>query len=581
MKTLCSLGAFFWSLTLCAQISYPVPDSAYTKTQIQDLLQKYTRKKDTIGLAFTYLAYAKNQENWNQFDESPVESYYKSLNYFRALGDSSKCYEVTGALGFYFVNNPVFYEHGMNCLRSAVRYFRENQLPKYEIGHLINLANNHVYRSQIDTASVMLKRAEALNQELNDRLYQGRIDAAFADLYRHAEQHILAVERAKKSLEAGRALKVDWLISLSLYYLGCSKKVLGQRAEALQDLLACQKITEDLYYTMMHLREAVYWELSNYYAEQNDYKKALAYSKLGADTKYVIYNSKAEIEVRSYREYQLLEAHQAELAKADLEKKLAEAQIESLQARQRLYFLSALLAFTLLGILAVAYFSRQRLNSLRQEQAERNLQIETMHALIQGQEIERQRVAQELHDGVGTLLSRLRILLGSPLLPMDKLSGMLDEACTEVRNISSNLQPNALEKFGLVAAVQSLVSKQGSECPCIIFQHFGEAFEFPQEKNLMIYRIIQELLANALKHAQASEIFIQLIYHPQQQLTLCVEDDGQGFEPSEIGTEQSGWRNIHSRVSYLNGTIQVQHDRGTSVTVEIPLGLVPSLVRIT
>lgn len=572
MKTLCSIGALFWSLALCAQIRYPEPDSAYTKAQIQDLLQKYTRKKDTIGLAFTYLAYAKNQENWNEGDESPVESYYKSLNYFRVLGDSINYYDVTGALGFYFVSNPLFYQQGMAYLRNAVRHFRDQGLPKHEIGHLVNLANNYVYKSSTDTAFTMLKRAEVLNRQVNDPLFQGRIDAAFADLYRHNEQYTLAVKHAEKSLQIARDLKVDWLKSLSLYYLGCSKKALGWREAALADLLACQKITEDLYYTMMHLREATYWELSNFYAEQKDYIKALEYSKLGADTKYVIYNSKAETDVRSYREFQLLETHQAELAKAALEKKLDEAQIESLRARQRLYLLSVLLAFTLLGILAVAYFSRQRLNTLRQEQAERNLQIETMHALIQGQEIERQRVAQELHDGVGTLLSRLKISLGSPLLPIDKLSGMLDEACTEVRNISSNLQPNALEKFGLVAAVQSLVSKQESERPRIIFQHFGEAFEFAQEKNLMIYRIIQELLANALKHAQASEVFIQLIYHTQQQLTLCVEDDGQGFEPSEIGAEQSGWRNIHSRVSYLNGTIQVQHDRGTSVTVEIPVG---------
>lgn len=570
MKTLCSIGALFWSLAMCAQIHYPAPDSTYTKEQIQEQLQRYTRKRDTTGLAFTYLAYAKNQEKWNLFDESPVESYYKSLNYFRILGDSVNYYDVTGALGFYFVSTPVFYEQGMSCLRNAVRFFRVNQLPQYELGHLINLANNHVYRTQIDTASIILKRAEVLNQQVKDQLVQGRIDAAFADLYRHGKQYTLAIKRAEKSLGVSRTLKVDWLTALSLYYLGSSKRALGQQAEALQDLLACQKITEALYYTMMHLREAVYWELSNFYAEQKDYKKALEYSKLGADTKYVIYHSKAETDVRSYREYQLLEVHQAELAKADLEKKLAKAQIESLQARQRLYLLSALLAFTLVGIFAAAYFSRQRLNVLRQEQAERNLKIETMHALIQGQETERRRVAQELHDGVGTLLSRLKILLGSPFLPMDKLSDMLDEACTEVRNISSNLQPNALEDFGLVAAVQNLVSKQELESPRIIFQHFGESFEFNQEKNLMIYRIIQELLANALKHAQASEIFIQLIYHSRERLILCVEDNGHGFDPKEIGAEQSGWRNIHSRVNYLNGNIQLQHDRGTSVTVEVP-----------
>jgi signal transduction histidine kinase len=147
---------------------------------------------------------------------------------------------------------------------------------------------------------------------------------------------------------------------------------------------------------------------------------------------------------------------------------------------------------------------------------------------------------------------------------------MIDEACAEVRNISGNLQPNTLSNFGLIRAIQDLVFKQNSTEPAIIFQYFGEPFEIGNKKSLMVYRIIQELLANSLKHAQATEILIQVIFSEDKNITLTVEDDGMGFDEEEVKTDSNGWTNIRSRVNYLNGTINLYTDKGTSVTISMP-----------
>jgi signal transduction histidine kinase len=551
--------------------NYPNQDTNYTKAQIQDFITKYTQQNDYRGLAFTYLAFAKNQERWNLADESPVESYRKSMDYFRVMGDSLNYYEVTGAMGTYFMERPFFHKYAREYLEKTVNYFKKTKNTKAEIGHLINLANMAIRDNNTPKVYQSLERANFLNQNINDLLMQGRIDAAYADLYRNEKKYALSILMGKKSLQVGQTLKIAWLEAFSHYEIGIAALELGQFDFSLSNLLACLSITE-ANYSLNQLKRAVYEELSRYYLLKKDYKKAYEYTNMIKVTAELIYNSKVESDIRSFREYQLLEKQKIELDKIALEKKLAESALQTLRSRQQLYILSILLALALIGILAYAYLARRRFNRLQEEEVSKNLHIETLHALINGQELERLRISQELHDGLGTLLSRVKILMDSQSMNVDKIQLMIDEACSEVRNISGNLQPNTLEKFGLVRAIQDLVLKQHSGLPVIIFQYFGESFDIPSEKNLMIYRIIQELLTNALKYAQAQEVLVQIIFQDQNQITLTVEDDGIGFDETKIEAHNSGWSNIRSRVSFMQGSINLHSDSrsGTSVTIHIP-----------
>jgi signal transduction histidine kinase len=562
----------FWlSFSVLGQKPYPDPQKNYSKASLEQFLQYYQSKKDTTGLAFTHLTYAKNQERWNNAQESPVKNYRKSIEFFEVLKDSINYHEANGSLGIYFMGRPFFNKYSREYLSQSCDFFRRKKLPRSEVGHLINLANGYIYEDNFKVAQKLLERCEKLNTYVKDSLYAGRIAASYADLYCRKKDMKMAYIYAEKSLKIAKSLKVNWLEAVSYFYLSVCNKMFQKNKEATENLMQSLKITENDF-IQLPLRKEVYRNLGYLYEENGDYKQANHYMQMALHSSESNYMSSIELDVRLVREYKLIEEQNTQLAKVALEKKLTDAALTTLQSRQKLYILSILLAIFFIGILAYTYISRQRFNRLEADKVKKNIQIETLRALINGQEIERLRVSQELHDGLGTLLSRIKFQTENNSTSKEQIAEMIDDACAEVRIISSNLQPNALAKFGLIRSIDDLVLKQKSTVPNIIFQHFGREFDITPENSLMIFRIIQELLTNALKHAEATEILIQIVYHEKSTMTITVEDDGIGFDDSNVQPENNGWNNIRSRVNYLQGIINFHSDpsSGTSVTISIP-----------
>lgn len=224
----------------------------------------------------------------------------------------------------------------------------------------------------------------------------------------------------------------------------------------------------------------------------------------------------------------------------------------------------------------------EEINQRKIIELENNLKIETMHSMLAGQEAERERVAKDLHDSLGGLLSAIKLQFESVEAKETQLSDiseykkanlMLDEACQEVRNISNNMQPGALIKLGLIPAINDLCNRfQGDHYAEIDFQHYSLTNEnFDNTISLMVYRIIQELLTNSIKHAQASEILIQLS-RQENDLAIMVEDDGIGYNIEHV-KKGMGTENIASRVNFLRGDLSVQSvkGQGTSTMINIPL----------
>lgn len=553
---------------LWAKEVYPKQDALLTKNQLISLLKKYHIRKDTTGLAFTYLAYAKNQEKWDDPKESPVESYRKSMELFMVLGDSTNYYEVSGALGFYFMERPILRKYAYEYLHKAVGYFRRSKQPLMERGHLINLSNLYVQHANFERGLSYLQRADSINKQFYDEYTDGRILGAYSDYYRHAQNYTLAIHYAEKSWAIGQKLHIPWMVAVSYFYQGACFSALHDDVKTEKTFKACLAITEPTY-VLNPLSRAAYDELQKFYVSKKDFKNAYFYTDKYRRSVELTQNSKVDNDIRSFKEDQLIEQQQAELAKVNLQGKLAQAELTNLKFRQRLYIVSILFGIGLLCILAYAYVSRQRYMKLQAAELEKNRRIESLNALINGQELERLRISQELHDGLGTLLSRIKMQLESDDIVVSQASTMLDEACSEVRTISGNLQPNTLKEFGLIQAIQDLVLRQHSIKPAIIFQYFGENFAIASDHELMIYRIVQELLTNALKYAQANEILMQLVFN-EEEITLTVEDDGIGFDEQQISVERNGWKNIRSRVDYLKGVVHLHShpNEGTSVTIQ-------------
>jgi signal transduction histidine kinase len=197
-------------------------------------------------------------------------------------------------------------------------------------------------------------------------------------------------------------------------------------------------------------------------------------------------------------------------------------------------------------------------------------------------ELERQRIAADLHDELGSLLSAIKLNLqcmetNSPAdqLIIENTGAYIDMAMHRIREISNNLVPKSLEKNGLINAVKEFCEMIGSagqievQCYCSIL-----AMAISKEKEIHIYRIIQEMINNTVKHSKAAHINLQLTIK-KNVISLVVEDDGIGFDESEIVKANKGFglRNIISRVDLLKGRIYLDTAPGKGVRylIEIPL----------
>ncbi|MBK8610120.1 MAG: hypothetical protein IPL84_09260 [Chitinophagaceae bacterium] len=202
--------------------------------------------------------------------------------------------------------------------------------------------------------------------------------------------------------------------------------------------------------------------------------------------------------------------------------------------------------------------------------------------MLKGQEEERSRLAKDLHDGLGGMLSGVKlsfvnmkenlIMDAESVTSFEKSILQLDNTIAELRKVAHNLMPEALVKFGLKNALLDFCnSMQLSGKTKIIFEQLGTERLLSNTADLYIYRIAQELINNAIKHADADQILVQLTKTTEKVL-LTVEDDGKGFNTELVKSAKGiGLKNIQQRVDYLKGKIDIasQTAEGTSVNIEL------------
>jgi signal transduction histidine kinase len=208
----------------------------------------------------------------------------------------------------------------------------------------------------------------------------------------------------------------------------------------------------------------------------------------------------------------------------------------------------------------------------------------TTEAILKGQEEERSRLAKDLHDGLGGLLSGIKFsltnmkdnLIVTPdnMAVFERSLDMLDTSIMELRRVAHNMMPEMLVKFGLDEAMKEYCnSVTATNMLTAKYQSFGMNERIDGTSEIIIYRIIQELLNNVVKHASASEALVQLV-KGNERLSVLVEDNGKGFDTAALENNKgAGWTNIRSRTNYLNGRLDVHSEqgRGTTVTIEFKL----------
>lgn len=329
--------------------------------------------------------------------------------------------------------------------------------------------------------------------------------------------------------------------------------------------------------------------LADYYKARGDASKAYYYLQQAYDLK-----DSLTIESNNKQLNNLAAVYEFEEKERSIVRLQSEKEAQSAAAKRKNlinYFLLMAIAAALgIGYIIQANFKKDKQlykqQQILQEQKiielEKDKQLSTISAMLKGQEEERGRIAKDLHDGVGSLLSGTKLAFinirervpfeREDAVRFDKSLSMLDNTILDIRKVAQNLMPEALARFGLYDAVQDFCDYiRNSTGVAVIYQVFGNKRKLNSTADIYIYRIIQELVNNAIKHSEASEIVIQLVLNDGK-IAVTVEDNGKGFNKEKaFNCKGAGFANIEYRVKQLNGISDIisTPGNGTSASIEL------------
>lgn len=336
-------------------------------------------------------------------------------------------------------------------------------------------------------------------------------------------------------------------------------------------------------------RVLIYYELSNTYEALGNTAQAYAYMRSYATLKDSISNQDFKTKINELEAKYRLSENRQKIASLEAQQARNALAANNTRIYNGLLIIACFVLLIISVFIGIYYRNnkklsqqkeinyRQELKELRQQE-----QLTATRAILQGEERERKRIARDLHDGLGGMLSGVKINLSGwanknintgSRAGLEEVLGQLDGSVNELRRISRNMMPETLLKFGLETALRDLCAFYTGEDVQVTFQAINIPADIPQDVQMHIYRMIQELIANAIRHGAARHILVQCSQQDRRFL-ITVEDDGTGFDP-EIQNQKKGLGllNIHNRVEYLGGQIDIQsqQDQGSSFNIELPL----------
>ena len=543
-------------------------------------IERVKKEIKQLQLDKNYGQAAKSYEQLGQlyhqqygYNKHTMEAYFNSMKYYNLTGDSLGYYNVHITIGNYYTQDYFMQSYAEQYLNRALHFFdRTHNKPKV-IECRLAIANIDEKKEPISKTLVSeLRATEEMCVRYKQPYFQTYALNLLADTYLRLKKPDSAQYFASRSLTMSKQLNIKWLISLNYFYLGIVEQFRNQHGKAI-DYYQKSYVIAEAEKNISTLRE-LSKHTANSYSYIKDYKNAYLASLKTLDFTNQFYYSQQTKSIR-------LQELNSQIKTLAVEKQLAEEQ----SRHQRIInsTLISILLISVLGVVALVFLRRQQKliahqQSVIAQQQIRQLELKSLQAMIEGQEGERSRIARDLHDGLGIQLSRIKLFVEAhqeqlPKSVKEPLNQFLDEACTETRLISNNLRPYALSTFGLIPALEDLIQKLNlvNETK-LVLEHYGEIPALVDEASVMLYRVVQELLNNALKHAHANTITIQIMANDES-LLVSVDDDGQGGDFPDERSKGNGIANIKSRIAYLGGQVMWQSaaGKGTSVMISLPM----------
>jgi signal transduction histidine kinase len=278
---------------------------------------------------------------------------------------------------------------------------------------------------------------------------------------------------------------------------------------------------------------------------------------------YALYDSVAGVENQKNINELLVKYDAEKNEKEILNQNLLLAKQETKLRNRQLIILGLVLG---LSILLVVYFYVRKLNKERLIRLEIEKQKKIGDAYIYGEQKERTRLAFEIHDGIASMLTGISYKLRAADANKEEVLNLLTGLHEDTRRISHSLMPIDFEQKNLIEAVSNLCERMTNKEIEIIFFASKPIIGLDNQKSLLLYRVIQELINNALKYAQCKSIFVRIENKEQNLIEICVEDDGVGLSGSLI---QNGLKSIKERIKSLGARLLIESEKEGGTAVKI------------
>lgn len=530
------------------------------------------KKEDTILRSYVYSNYGSTYTNTFEL-EKQIEYDLKAINLVEK-NDAEVCMLYFNLATTYAYAD--FWEKSVEYLKKAYnssKIAKDNRV----LGASIQaLASQYIEKGKNDIAKSYLEEGQILcAQTKSPELCYG---------VHHEIGKILSAEKkfqkARKNLEIAR----DYAEAHGEKYdLMASYTTLGQNEADAKNYRKASEHYEkfDFLYkeNPIPVLGVTYRSYAINEAKRKNFKKSYAILDNYLSIKDSIFDKEKRGILADMEEKYESEKKEREIAEQKLQ--IQDQKLDLTKKQTQITWWTALGSLLLLMLGGSFWYNKERQKRKQQEidNLEKQQEIIRLEALVDGEEKERVRLAQDLHDGINGDLSVIKFKIDS--LTMEKYSkedkkfhtqaiAMLDNAIDQVRRISHNLAPPSLHNFSLLEALKTYCNKiQSAHSLKIDFQNFGNQISLGTEQETAVYRIVQELLNNIVKHAGAKEVLVQL-NNTDESLGITVEDDGRGFDTQNV-KNGIGLQNIASRVSFLKGDLHIDsNEKGSSFTVNIP-----------
>ncbi|WBL22142.1 tetratricopeptide repeat-containing sensor histidine kinase [Zunongwangia sp. HRR-M8] len=469
--------------------------------------------------------------------------------------------------------------HYKEYINEYLDYHLSQNKPKNLRKAYIRIAVNFARKSTVDSSFKYFRKALKLIKIDKDTLAEAQMLNNFGVLYNeftpYKDSALFYFDRSRKFYKKPTDLESSYLNTASAY------KKLGKYDEAIFNYIKADSLLNLVKEYQISDKQFLYDLIAKTYELANKPTKALEYYKL----------------TQAYQDSLNLEDQEKAIYDIQTKYEVQKKENENLRLKQyRTWLFSGVILLVLLLVASYLVYRNQmakkqlqiKQSALEKNQLEKQLkdqELAGLDAMLEGQEKERQQIANDLHDNLGGLLATLKLHFQNLKIKTGRLrdeqdelfkttDSLLNETYQQVRNYAHQRNAGLKTSEGLVPSIKNYAAKVsvGNSLVIHIEDHDMER-RLETSLEITIFRILQELITNVIKHAEASEIIVHLTAFDDH-INIMVEDDGKGFDTSKLKEKNGmGLGSIIKRIEHIGGKVEIdsQPDGGTTVILDIPV----------